>query len=414
MSNEITKKDFLKLIYSRFFLTLAVQMQAVVIGWRVYDLTKDPLSLGIVGLCEAVPALGLALYAGYFVDHHHPIKTYRGVVLGSLFSGLILLFSSRLHGDITVSAQILSLYSSSFFTGVARSFSQPSTFAIVPKLIPRESLAKAQAWMGSIIQSARVIGPALGGVAFGFLGIVRTAEAICALLLLSFMFSFHIETLIEPALKVKKIGKMRADLVEGARFVFKHKILFPALSLDMISVLFGGVTALLPIYAQEVLMVGPKGLGLLRASPAIGATLMGVYLAKVSLKQQAGKWLLTSVAGFGVCILVFALSKNFVLSFIALGLSGAFDNVSAVIRSTVVQLLSPDHLRGRISSVNSMFIGSSNELGELESGLVAKMMGTIPAAVFGGVMCLLTVLLVTLKSSSLRKLDLEALAKLKT
>lgn len=405
--------DFQKLISARFFFTLAVQMQAVVIGWQIYELTRDPLSLGFVGLAEAIPALSLALYAGYFVDRHRPVKVYRSVLMGSFLSALVLLISSLLHHQLSLGQQITALYLSSMITGTARAFSQPSMFAIVPRIIKRDGLSQAQAWMGTALQSARVLGPALGGITFGFLGITITALIICTFLILGIAATHFIQIEIEPP-ELNATQALYKELAEGAQFVFKHPILFPALTLDMVSVLFGGVTALLPIFAKEILNVGPRGLGVLRAAPALGATLMGLYLARTPIKQKAGSWLLYSVAGFGVSILIFSISTNVVLSFLALALSGIFDSVSMIIRSTAVQLSSPDHLRGRISAVNSMFIGSSNELGEFESGIAAKLLGTVPAAIFGGCICLLTVGTVALFSKALRQMDLEKLAKVNT
>lgn len=402
--------DFQKLISARFFFTLAVQMQAVVIGWHIYELTKDPLALGLVGLAEALPALSLALYAGYIVDRNLPLKIYRLVMIGSFISAFILMAAALLQDQLSLFWQITALYVSSVFTGGVRAFSQPSMFAIVPRIIKREDLSKAQAWMGTVMQSARVAGPAVGGLVFGFMGLVSSSILICGLLVAGLVFAFLIMAKIEPPLAKSQPDSLGKELAEGARYVFKHPILFPALTLDMVSVLFGGVTALLPIFASEVLHVGPKGLGVLRAAPAIGATLMGLYLTRTPIKKNAGSWLLTSVAGFGLSILVFAASKSFLLSMIALAFSGVFDSVSMIIRSTAVQLSSPDHLRGRISAVNSMFIGSSNELGELESGIAAKLIGVVPAAYLGGVVCLATVGLITWLSPALRKLDLEKLA----
>ncbi len=202
---------------------------------------------------------------------------------------------------------------------------------------------------------------------------------------------------------------IKDEILSGLKFVFGHKILFPALTLDMVSVLFGGVTALLPIFASEILMVGPKGLGVLRAAPAVGAALMGLYQAKRTLPGRSGTWLLSSITGFGICVLIFGLSTNFYLSVFALFMSGVCDSVNMIIRSTAVQLLSPDHMRGKISAVNSIFIGSSNELGELESGIAAKLLGTVPAVLFGGVMCLLTVATISVVYPRLRKLDLANL-----
>lgn len=400
-------RDFRKLIYARFFFTLAVQMQAVVVGWRIYELTNDALALGLIGLAEAVPALSLALYAGYVVDRSRPVGVYRWVLEGSLISALILMASAIMQNHIGLGWQISALYIASIFTGGARAFSQPAMFAIVPRIIKREDLSQAQASMGTAMQIARVAGPALGGVVFGFVGVTYSFVIICALLLVGLFATYSMQTVVEPPMMTGQVRSMKEELAEGASYVFKHPILFPALTLDMVSVLFGGVTALLPIFAKEILKVGAHGLGALRAAPAVGAALMGLYLARIPLRHRAGPWLFTSVAGFGVCMLVFAGSKNFALSLFVLALSGAFDSVSMVVRSTAVQLASPDHMRGRISAVNSMFIGSSNELGEFESGLAAKWLGAVPAAYFGAMICIATVGVVAMMSPTLRKLDLD-------
>ncbi|MBO9667641.1 MAG: MFS transporter [Bdellovibrio sp.] len=399
--------DFKKLISARFLFTLAVQMQGVVVGWRIYELTNDPLSLGLVGLAEAIPALSLALYAGYIVDRSRPLKVYRWVLDCSLISALILLASAHFQKDSNISMQIFALYLASVFSGVARAFSQPSMYAILPHMTKREGLSKALAWMSTAMQTARVTGPALGGVIFGFLGLQVSYSLICVFLLGALIATYGIRIHIEAPASTGQPRAITDELKSGLKFVFGHPILLPALSLDMISVLFGGVTALLPIFAKEILMVGPRGLGALRAAPAVGATIMGFILTRVEMRHNAGKYLLSAVAGFGFSILVFAVSQNFFLSLFALGMSGVFDSVSVVVRSTAVQLASPDHMRGRISSVNSMFIGSSNEVGEFESGVAAKVLGVVPAAIFGGVMCLLTVGVIAWKSPTLRKMDLS-------
>ncbi|WP_413574784.1 MFS transporter [Bdellovibrio sp. HCB290] len=407
MEASTALSDFKKLISARFLFTLAVQMQAVVIGWRIYELTKDPLSLGLVGLAEAIPALGLALYAGYIVDRSRPLKVYRWVLQGSLLSSIILLIAAFYGKHWSDHWQILALYLSSVFSGAARAFSQPSMYAILPKLTKREGLSKALAWMSTAMQTARVAGPALGGLIFGFLG-MEVSYSVIFVLLLGALFATHsIQMQIDAPDLTGESRAMVEELKSGLKFVFGHPILLPALSLDMISVLFGGVTALLPIFASEILNVGPRGLGLLRAAPAFGATLMGIYLTRVEIRKNAGRKLLFAVAGFGVSILVFALSQNFFLSLFALAFSGVFDSVSVIVRSTAVQLVSPDHMRGRISSVNSMFIGSSNEVGEFESGVAAKFLGTVPAACFGALMCLLTVGIIAWKSPTLRKMDMD-------
>ena len=403
------QSDFKKLMAARFLFTLAVQIQAIVLGWQMYVLTKDPLYLGLIGLVEATPALGLALYAGYIVDRSRPLAVFRRVVLISLLSGFILLFSQLPAVDASVRLRVMALFLSSFLTGAARAFSQPSIFALVPRIVDREALPQASAWMASSLQVARISGPALGGLFFGWMGVSTSAGIVCVVLFLAVWTLLLIKTSPHPLLSSRKAETKRTELLSGARFVTRHPILLPALSLDMFSVLFGGVTALLPIYAAEILMIGPKGLGTLRAAPAIGAAIMSLWLTTLDIRERAGAWLFSAVTGFGVCILVFAVSRSTILSLLALALSGAFDSVSMVIRMSAVQLSSPDMMRGKISAVNSIFIGSSNELGEFESGVVARLLGAVPAAVLGGIVCLATVPVVAFLSPHLRKLNLNEL-----
>jgi len=398
--------DFKKLMVTRFLFTLAVQIQAIVLGWRMYVLTQDPLFLGLIGLVEAIPALGLALYAGYIVDRSRPLVVVRRVVETSLLSGVILLVSQLPSVGAGERLQILALFVSSFLTGAARAFSQPAMFALVPRLIDREHLPRASAWMTSSLQVARISGPALGGLFFGWLGVSTSAGIVCVVLVLAVGTLLLVQASPNPPQPLGKIESRRTEVLSGAAFVVRHPILLPALSLDMISVLFGGVTALLPIYAGEILMIGPKGLGVLRAAPAIGAAFTSLWLTTFDIRDRAGAWLFAAVTGFGVCILVFAVSRGYLLSVLALALSGAFDSISMVVRMSAVQLSSPDSMRGRISAVNSIFIGSSNELREFESGVVARLLGAVPAAVLGGMVCLATVVAVAWLSPALRKLNL--------
>lgn len=408
MKDFVIPPDFKKLISARFLFTFAVQMQAVVLGWRIYDLLKDPLYLGFIGLTEAIPALGLALYAGYLVDRMRPLLVYRRVMNVSLISGIVVLVEHIFESSLNLPTQAGLLYFAAFLTGLARSFSGPAIFATIPRLVERGFLMRATALSSSTMQIARIGGPAFGGLVFGFFGAVTSSSIVCLLLLVSILVMTRIKKDIPAPENTYKHASIKDELLSGGRFVFKHPILFPALSLDMLSVLFGGVTALLPIFAEEILSVGPKGLGALRASPAIGAALMGLYLSRTN-GMRTGRWLLSAVTGFGLSILVFGLSKNFYFSIIALALSGAFDSISMVIRSAAVQLSSPDHMRGKISAVNSIFIGSSNELGELESGIAAKIFGVVPAVYIGGIVCLITVGLVAYFSPALRKMDLRNL-----
>ncbi|HVJ66137.1 MAG TPA: MFS transporter [Bdellovibrionota bacterium] len=400
--------DFKKFLWARFLFTFAVQMQAVVLGWRIYELMRDPLYLGFIGLAEAVPAIGLALYAGYLVDRMRPLHVYRRVTYVSLVSGLIVLGEHLFASHLPVIPQAGMLYFAAFLTGTARSFSQPAVFAALPKLVTREQLMRATAMSSSTSQVARIAGPAVGGLSFGFLGAVFSSSVVCILLVAAGLAMLFIRRDVPPPERRYQHTSIKEELLSGGKFVLRHPILFPALSLDMVSVMFGGVTGLLPIFAQDILHVGPKGLGALRAAPAVGAALMSLYLARRD-QLRTGHWLLWAVAGFGLCILVFGISTNFYLSLAALAVSGVFDSVSMVIRSGAVQLLSPDHMRGKISAVNSIFIGSSNEIGELESGIAAKLLGTVPAVIFGGVICLCTVATVALRAPILRRMDLAKL-----
>ncbi len=401
--------DFKKLLIARFLFTFALQMQAVVLGWRIYELMKDPLYLGLIGLAEAVPAIGLALCAGFLVDRARPLFVYRRVMYVSFLSGATVLAEHLFASHLPVETQASMLYGAAFLTGIARSFSQPAIFASVPRLVERSILMRATAMSSSAMQIARVTGPAFGGLIFGFAGAVTSSGIVCALLLIASFAMILIKKDVPPSAAGPETVSVKEELLSGLKFVFKHPILFPALSLDMISVLFGGVTALLPIFAEDILMVGPQGLGILRASPAIGATLMSLWLSRTN-GMRTGRWLLSSVAGFGICILIFGVSSNFYLSVTALAASGVFDSVSMVIRSSAVQLSSPDHMRGKISAVNSIFIGSSNEIGAVESGIAAKLLGTAPAVYFGGAMCLLTVGMISYFAPKLRKMDLAKIA----
>ncbi|MGZ3685263.1 MAG: MFS transporter, partial [Bdellovibrionota bacterium] len=283
-------------------------------------------------------------------------------------------------------------------------------FAIVPRIVPRAELAKGSAWSMSAMQVARVSGPAVGGLVFGWLGVGVASALVCVSLLLGFGFTAAIQREIPPPHNTPVLS-IRTELMSGAQFVFTHPVLLPALSLDMISVFFGGVTALLPIYASDILQIDARGLGLLRAAPAVGAAITGIWLTRADIRARAGGWLFTAVTGFGVSILIFGLSHSLWLSLAALALSGAFDSVSMVVRATAVQLVSPDKMRGRISAVNSIFIGSSNELGEFESGLAARFFGVQQAVLLGAGICLATVAGTFLFSSTLRRLDLIELGR---
>ncbi|MBU6375555.1 MAG: MFS transporter [Bdellovibrionales bacterium] len=400
--------DFRKLVAARFLFSFSVQLQAVVMGWLVFEIKRDPLYLGLIGLVEAVPALGLALYAGYVVDRSNPLRVYRSVLLVSFTSALLLLVMTLNSAGFSDSGRLTVIYSAAFLTGLARGFAAPSMYALMPQLVPREVLAVSSAWLTSAFQVAAISGPAVGGLLFAggggklAFGVEVALLAASQVALVSIRFQPKI---IPPDSK----ESFRESLLSGLKFVFSHQLLLSALALDMFAVLFGGATALLPIFASEILQVGPQGLGWLRAAPAVGALIMSVALIRRPVEHHGGRILLACVAGFGLCIIGFGLSTSFWLSMAFLALSGALDSVSMVIRGAIVSLCSPDHMRGRVASVNSIFIGSSNELGAFESGVAARLLGTVPSVVFGGAMTLLVVAVTAKLAPRLRALDLRKL-----
>lgn len=393
-------RSFYYLVSIRFFGSFAVQLQAVILGWQMYQLTRDPLDLGLVGLAEAIPAISLALFAGYLIDRSNPKRVILGVILISFLSLLL-----AWHAKTAVE-----LFSAAFLTGCARSFYSPSFQALTSRFVPKDKINRAIALSTSAMKLAYMTGPAVAGLILGWRGIDS------AYLLGSSFFFFALAaagTMFYDHRPYRHIPKREAvfleDLFAGLCFVFRNRILLSALSLDMFAVLFGGVTAMLPMISEEILHTGPQGLGFLRAAPAIGALGMSLWLVRRPVNRDAGRLLLGVVAGFGVCILAFAASKDVILSCILLALSGALDSVSMVIRGSIVQLCSPEEMRGRIAAVNSIFIGSSNELGAFESGIAARVFGLIPSLFFGGVMTLVTVLLIVRFVPEMRKLDLDTL-----
>lgn len=379
---------FRSLILNRFCLTLALQIQAVVVGWQVYERTQDPLALGFIGLAEALPFIGLALFAGHVADRNDR----RRIAMwshGALLCCALALFAFALNPDAFSPEAVWPIYSVIFASGIARSFTSPAIIALSAQLVPREIYGNAIAWRTSTWQIAAVAGPAIGGLLYGF-GSARLAYGVDAALVLfaiAFLWSVpRVARTVAPAMA--SIGE---SLTSGLRFVFRQKLVLGAMTLDLFSVLFGGAVALLPIFASDILEVGPQGLGMLRAAPAMGSALMGVYLAHRPPFRRAGFALFLCVALFGVSMIGFALSRNFLLSIAFLAFSGMVDNVSIVVRSTLLQTLTPEEMLGRVSAVNQIFIGSSNEIGAFESGVAAAILGTVPSVVFGGVMTLLVV-----------------------
>ena len=399
-------KEFNIFLALRFVLVFAWSMQFIVVEWQVYSLTKDPLSLGLIGLMEIIPALGMALFAGHIVDQKEKRNLFLWII--SLFS-LISLGLFFISGDsITWSTNTIlyAIYAFVFFGGLLRSFFGPTIFSLIALIVPKKVYPNAATWSSSTWQMASILGPAVAGFTINWIGI---HWSLCIVFILV-MVALILGTLIskKPVLNPKIGEPVLESLKEGVRFVFSTKAILGALSLDMIAVLFGGAVALLPVFAQDILKVGSEGFGILRAAPAVGAFLTMMITAYIPISRKAGLKLLVAVFGFGISIIVFGLSTIFWVSVVALFFSGVTDGVSMVIRQTILQLKTPDHMRGRVASVNTMFVGSSNELGAFESGLTAKLMGTVTAVVFGGSMTILTVLTTGIISPSFRKLDLES------
>ncbi|MCX7551204.1 MFS transporter [Xanthomarina sp. F2636L] len=400
-------KEFNIFLLLRFALVFAWSMQFIVIEWQVYSLTKDPLSLGIIGLMEIIPALSMALFAGHIVDQKEKRNLLAlCIALFSLISlGLFLLTWPRIVQDWSTNSILYCIYALVFFGGFLRSFFGPTIFSLIALIVPKKIYPNAATWSSSTWQMASVLGPATAGVLISVIGVHWSLCIVFGLVMFSLLVLTQIKK--KPILNPKIGEPVMQSLKEGVRFVFKTKAILGAITLDMVAVLFGGAVALLPIFAQDILKVGSEGFGVLRAAPAVGAFLTMLATAYLPISKNAGMKLLVAIFGFGVCIIVFGLSSIFWISVVALFFSGVTDGVSMVIRQTILQIKTPDHMRGRVSSVNSMFVGSSNELGAFESGVTAKLMGTVTAVVFGGTMTLLTVITTGIVSPSFRKLDLR-------
>lgn len=400
-------KEFNVFLLVRFAMVFAWSMQFVVIEWEVYSLTKNPLSLGLIGLMEVIPAVSLALFAGHMVDQREKKGLLLKCILGfSLISlGLFLLTWPHIVMGWSQNTILYSIYFLVFLGGIVRAFLGPTIFSLFALIVPKKVYPNAATWSSSVWQMAAVLGPALAGISINLIGVHWSMCLIFAFSLMALLILTKIKK--KPILNPNIGEPVVQSLREGVKFVFGSRIILGAITLDMVAVLFGGAIALLPIYAQDILKVGPEGFGILRAAPAVGALVIMFTSAYFPLNKQAGLKLLGSIFGFGLCIITFGLSTSFWISVMALFFSGVTDGISMIIRQTILQLRTPDHMRGRVASVNSMFVGSSNELGAFESGLTAKLMGTVTAVVFGGCMTLITVLFTGAISPTFRKLDLR-------
>lgn len=392
--------EFRSYIGMRFFFTFAYQMQAVIVGYHIYSITKDPLALGLIGLCEAIPSIGISLYGGYVADKTEKKKLLLGIFSGIFMCSFIMFLVTLegTHSYLPATYIIPALYIMIFGIGIARGFYSPAAFSLMAQIIPKEHYPNSSTWNSSSWQAASILGPAAGGLIYGFFGVSVTFGVILLFILISLGFIFILKS-HQPAYIPKE--SVYKSLSQGIDFVFRNKMMLGAISLDLFSVFFGGAVALLPVFANDILKVGSEGLGIMKAAASLGAVLTMFAMTRFSPMNKPWRNLLIAVSGFGVSIICFGLSRNFYLSLLFLFCEGAFDSVSVIIRSTIMQVLTPDEMRGRVSSVNSMFIGSSNEIGAFESGLTARLMGTVPAVVFGGTMTLAIVIFTYFKTKRL-------------
>lgn len=398
--------EFRFILLTRLCITLGVQIQYVAIGWQIYELTGDKLALGFSGLAEAIPYIIVSMISGYVADHYNRKKIFMGAAFLQLIGSVVLFLIAMQDKQLLVSYGLLPFYAVIALIGFARGFMGPSLGALWGQIVPRELYANAATWNANIFNAGAIAGPALGGLIFGYVGKNAAYIATCALILLALLCMAMVKSRPVPQHKAGE-ESLASKLTAGLRFVFGNQVLVGAMALDMFAVLFGGAVAMLPAFAKDVLHVGPEGMGLLRAATSIGSILMGIVVAFHPPVKNTGVKLLVCVAGFGACMIGFAYSEYFWLSFVLLAASGAFDNVSMVIRGSIAQLMTPDQMRGRVSAVNGVFIGSSNEIGAFESGVAARLLGLQPSVVFGGIMTLIVVATTWVIAPKLRSFEIE-------
>ncbi|MFN5479567.1 MAG: MFS transporter [Chitinophagaceae bacterium] len=397
--------EFRYYIIARFFFIMVLTMQATLIGWEVFAITRDPFSIGLIGLVEFVPAVVMAIYSGYIIDRTDKKRLLHWSIAGNLALTVLFTYITSKHALETFDRTfiLISIYCIAFLTGVARAFSGPTSFALVSALIPKEHLPNAISWHSSSWQIAAVSGPAIGGLLYGEAGITFAFGIMIAMLLTSVVVLFF----ISPKPPTGNIDRepMLQSIQKGFRFVWNTKEILGVLSLDLFAVFFGGATALLPYFSDVILGAGPEGLGILRAAPGLGAIIVLLTMNFMPMKKNQGRTMLLCVGGFGLCMTLFGLSESFWLSFGVLILSGILDGISVIVRSTILQLKTPDEMKGRVSALNSIFIISSNELGAFESGFAARIMGVVPSVVFGGLMTVSIVAFTWFKVPRIRKVS---------
>ena len=383
---------------ARVLITSASEMQSVAVGWQIYNLTHRPLDLGLVGLAQFAPAVLLFLIAGHTAD-----RFPRQRILQACYAGFALCSLLLLTLALNRIAVVWPIYAVLIWNGIVRAFNGPAGQAFLPLLVPTEVFPRAVAWASSVFQGAMVLGPSIGGLIYGFSGSPVPVYACSAIACIGGLLGIGAIRL-QPVVRPRQNATL-AMVLEGLRYIWRNKLILGAISLDLFAVLLGGAVALLPVYAREILNTGPYGLGLLRGAPSAGAVLMAIALGRWPLRRHAGAAMFSCVVGFGVFTIVFGLSRNIVLSLAALVLVGACDMVSVIIRHTLVQLGTPDDMRGRVSAVNGLFIGASNEVGQFESGVTAQWFGTVPAVILGGIGTIVAVALWTRMFPSLRQVD---------
>ena len=399
-------KEFNIFLLLRFALVFGWSMQFIVIEWQVYALTKNPLSLGIIGLCEFLPAFLLAPFAGHIVDKKEKRNLFAiCIALFSLISfGLFWLTSEHIETSWQTNTVLYAIYSLVFFGGVLRAFFGPTIFSLIALLVPKKIYPNAATWSSSTWKGASVFGALCGGFLIAWIGVHYTLGIIFLLVMFALLLVFQIAK--KPILNKGNTESVKESLKAGLRFVFNDKVVLGALTLDMIAVLFGGAVAIFAVFATDVLDAGPKGFGILNAALSSGSIITMLATTYIPITKNTGKKLLISVFGFGICMIIFGASKLLWLSILALFFSGVFDGISMVVRQTILQLKTPDEMRGRVGAVNSMFVGSSNELGALESGIAARIFGAPLAVILGGSVTLIIVAIIGAKNLPLRELDL--------
>jgi len=397
--------EFRNLVIGRFCFVMALRMMTTLLGWWIYNLTNAPFAIGLLGLSEIIPAISLALYAGHVIDLSDKRKLLiRGISLYFIAALILLLLSTKNTAHLFSAGTLaICIYVVVFCTGIVRAFTGPVFNVVLAQVVPKKLLQNATTWNQAAYLSASVSGHAIGGLLIAGLGNTGTFTVIVCLMVIAFVVLINIKS--KPPLNKTSEKKTWDSVKEGLHFVFKTKEILGALSLDLFAVLFGGAVAMVPVYARDILKVGAEGFGFLNGASDLGSICSVILLTAFPLKREQGYKLLIAVFGFGVCIICFGLSKLFLISFIALLVSGMLDGISVVVRGTIMQLKTPDNMRGRVMSVNSMFINSSNELGQFESGVAAKLLGVVPSVVFGGCMTIAVVITTWIKAPSLRKME---------